>query len=158
MQVSLSKIFETKRKKMIESVNINELTSEKALRLSEEMDVYINLMQRKFSSQDFRMDCIDKGKEVMMTLKGQLDYLSAEQIDIFLSSFSTRFKDAHCLRIDLAPLSFIDSAGANGLYKLIVGAAELGLKTELITDKGTVYEILEILGLFKFINQMNEIN
>ncbi|OMF61566.1 hypothetical protein BK139_06930 [Paenibacillus sp. FSL R5-0490] len=104
------------------------------------------------------MDCIDKGKEVILTLKGQLDYLSAEQIDYFLSSFITRFKDANCLSIDLAHLSFIDSAGANGLCKLIVSAAELGLKKELITDKGTVYEILEILGFVKFINHMNEIN
>ncbi|EWG11556.1 STAS domain-containing protein [Cytobacillus firmus] len=154
MLISLTRLFETKRREMIEKVNIDELSSKDALKLSEELDIFINLLQKRFPNQDFNVTCIDDGTEIKLSLKGHLDYLSSEQLDIFLSSFRERFTGFKRLQIDLSHLSFIDSAGANGLYKLIIGSRDLGIKPDIIKAKGTVYEILQILGFFKLIKHI----
>ncbi|WP_096153486.1 MULTISPECIES: STAS domain-containing protein [Bacillus] len=154
MNFSITNTFETKRRQMIKEINSIELTSEKAITMSQELDVYINLLQRRYPHQSFQVWCFEQSSHIKASLKGHLDYSSTDQVETFLSSFSKRFSGFESLEIDLSQLTFIDSSGARLLYELIVTAHEIGIQTTISEAKGIVYELLDIMGFFHLVQHI----
>ena len=154
MNFSITNTFETKRRQMINEINKANLTSDKAITMSQELDVYINLLQRRYPHQTFQVWCFEQSSNIKASLKGHLDYSSTDQIETFLSSFTERFAGFESLEIDLSQLTFIDSSGARLLYELIVTAHQIGIKTSIYEAKGTVYELLDIMGFFQLVQHL----
>ena len=154
MNFSITNTFETKRRQMIKELNKSNLTSDKAITMSQELDVYINLLQRRYPHQSFQVWCFEQNANIKASLKGHLDYSSSDQVETFLSSFSERFAGFQSLEIDLSQLTFIDSSGARLLYELIVTANQMGIKTSIYEAKGTVYELLDIMGFFQLVQHI----
>jgi anti-anti-sigma factor len=151
---SLNDIFEAKRKRMIQNIKLNQLSTPMAVKLSEEIDHYINLQQKKNRKEHFMLYCLERRPAIKLILSGHLDYSSNEQFEIFLSSFSERFNGYATIEIDISQLNFIDSAGTTGLYKLILTAHENGLKPSITNSTGSVSQVLEVLGFFKLVESL----
>jgi anti-anti-sigma factor len=153
MSFSITNTFEKKRR-MLQLIKMTELSSERALEISQQVDVFINLFQRKYPNQTFQILCRENNSTIILTLAGHLDITSTEQMDIFRSSFQERFQGFTDLEIDLSQLTFLDSAGVNELYKLILTAYEINIKTKIKEAEGTVYDLLEMLGFFQLLKHL----
>jgi anti-anti-sigma factor len=153
MLFSITNTFEKKQRKL-RQIKMTELSSERAIEISQQVDVFINLFQRKYPYQTFQIFCRENNSTIILTLAGHLDIISAEQMAIFRSCFQERFQGFTNLEIDLSQLSFLDSAGANELYKLILTAYETSIKTKIKEAEGTIYDLLEMLGFFKLLKHL----
>jgi anti-anti-sigma factor len=154
MLFSITNTFEKKRKQMLREIKMTELSSKRAVEISQQVDVFINLLQRKYPYQTFHILCRENNPNIILTLAGHLDITSTEQMDIFRSSFQERFQGFTNLEIDLSQLTFLDSSGVNELYKLILTAYEINIKTKIKEAVGTVYDLLEMLGFFQLLKHL----
>jgi anti-anti-sigma factor len=151
---SLTDIFEAKRRRMVNQVKLHQLSTPKAVKLSEEIDHYINLQQKKYHRENFIMYLLERKRAIKLLLSGHLDFSSNESFDNFLSSFQYRFKGFETIEIDISQLSFIDSAGTSGLYKLILTAHDNGIKPSITNSQDSVSNVLNILGFFELVESL----
>ena len=95
------------------------------------------------AAEDFAISAEERGDEVVVEVRGEVDLSTAPVLDQRLSELS----DVHKLVIDLSSVSFLDSSGLGVLVRTSNKLEDHGGAIRLVVNHPQVLKVLEITGL-----------
>ncbi|KAB8125717.1 STAS domain-containing protein [Gracilibacillus oryzae] len=154
MFFSLSESYQRKKDELFESAKNTPLTSQVTVSHSQQLDHFINHFQNKKDSEIYVIEMIDK-QTLTLKLEGQLDLVTASQLDHFIQENKPHWLEVDKLYIDLLDLHFFDTSGIKSIVTFMEEMKKRSLSISLITTKRT-FEILDIMGVTDIFNNYND--
>lgn len=94
---------------------------------------------------DLRLEDSQHGEATVVAVAGELDALSAPQLDAHLTGLWTNLPDY--LVVDLSEVEFLDSTGLGVLIKALTHLRENGAEMAVVATTPRVLKVLAITGM-----------
>lgn len=151
MILSVSKTFE-KLRSQLNQIPLTSLTSQNSLNLSHQLDKFIYHYQKRKLP---RLDIVTKISHSNLTLElfGQLDIITAEELNAFINLNTHRWKDIEEVYIDLSELNFFDTSGIQAIIFFLFEIKARNISLIAIKTSSTAYEVLKSMNISTFLRE-----
>ncbi|MCA1055245.1 STAS domain-containing protein [Rossellomorea aquimaris] len=114
-------------------------------------DPFVNMGNSRFYNRSLRIDTRVDSFSMNVTLTGQLDSSTIEQLDEFLLSYREEVRKSEIISFDIRGLEYINRFGMYGLLDLVHVLKHEGLQVSFRTTRNRADRMLQDAGFYTWL-------